>query len=113
VINAIEAVEFNGCVTISSRLLQEEESIGVTVCDSGPGIAADVRDRIFDPFFTTKENGTGMGLAVTQGIVDQHNGTIEVTRMPEEHNTCFHIRLPLDDNRPSARGPNRPSFATQ
>ncbi|MBW2424489.1 MAG: hypothetical protein JRG86_09580, partial [Deltaproteobacteria bacterium] len=50
--------------------------------DSGPGIAADVHEMIFEPFFTTKREGTGLGLATVQRIVEQHGGAIEASSDP-------------------------------
>ena len=69
--------------------------IAITVSDTGEGISDKNMNRIFDPFFTTKENGTGLGLAVTHGIIEQHNGTIEVNSISGQ-GTRFSIRLPLD-----------------
>jgi signal transduction histidine kinase len=55
---------------------------GVAVSDSGPGIAADVKERVFEPFFTTRQGGTGLGLAVAQHIAIQHGGRIEADNVP-------------------------------
>lgn len=95
ILNAIEAAGANGRVTVTSRCLPENKVIEVAVCDTGPGIASEIIDRIFDPFFTTREMGTGLGLSVTQGIIEQHGGTIEVTSIPGQK-TCFQIHLPLE-----------------
>ena len=95
ILNAIEATDRRGLVTIASRCLPEKKCVEVAVCDAGPGIAPELIDRIFDPFFTTKEAGTGLGLAVIHGIVTQHGGTIEVTSIPAQK-TCFQIRLPWE-----------------
>lgn len=67
----------------------------LTVADTGHGIPAHLIDRIFDPYFTTKEKdvGTGLGLAVVQGIVQNHGGTIEV-KSRKGHGTTFYIYLP-------------------
>ena len=64
------------------------------VDDSGPGIPADVLDRIFEPFFTTKQDGTGLGLATVQRIVEQHGGAIEV-ETTLGRGTCFRVLIPL------------------
>ena len=70
--------------------------IRLTIRDTGPGIPADIRDRIFDPYFTTREvgQGSGMGLAVVHGIVQNHCGSITVDSAPGR-GTAVHIRLPV------------------
>lgn len=60
--------------------------------DSGPGIAPDVQEMIFEPFFTTKQDGTGLGLATVQRLVEQHGGSISVSSRPGE-GTCFRVSL--------------------
>jgi two-component system, NtrC family, sensor kinase len=93
-INAIEAAGAQGGVDVTSRCLPENRGVEVAVCDTGPGIAPEMIERIFDPFYTTKKMGTGLGLAVTHGIMEQHGGKIEVSSIPGQK-TCFRIRLPL------------------
>ena len=68
--------------------------VAVRIHDTGPGIAADHQAKIFDPFFTTKEKGTGLGLALTQQIIVEHGGSIEVTSAPGQ-GTTFVVRLPV------------------
>jgi two-component system sensor histidine kinase HydH len=66
----------------------------VVVQDHGTGIADDVRDKLFDPFFTTKPEGTGLGLAVSLQIVEEHGGTIQVENTPGGGAT-FRVELPV------------------
>jgi PAS domain S-box-containing protein len=94
ILNAIEATDPGGKVTISTRFVPETDTIELTVSDSGRGIAEADMGKIFDPFFTTRESGTGLGLAITHGIIEQHGGTIEVDSKLEQ-GTRFTIRLPL------------------
>ncbi|MBI3024782.1 MAG: HAMP domain-containing histidine kinase, partial [Candidatus Tectomicrobia bacterium] len=70
----------------------------VRFSDTGQGILAEVLPRIFDPFFTTKpeEKGTGLGLAVTHGIIDSHGGKIWAESPPGQGAT-FVVRLPLPE----------------
>ena len=78
-------------------------TVRLTVRDSGPGIAAEVRARIFDPFFTTKEVGigTGVGLTVSHGIIESHDGTLGVTSEPGRGAT-FTVSLPQCRGRAAA-----------
>ncbi len=70
--------------------------LSLTVRDFGSGIASEVREKIFDPFFTTKKagEGTGMGLSVVLGIIDQHGGGIELDST-EGVGSCFEVLLPI------------------
>ena len=68
----------------------------VEIWDSGPGISASIKSRIFEPFFTTKApgHGLGLGLDTAQRIVSRHSGVLTAQSKPGE--TCFQVRLPLD-----------------
>jgi len=98
--NALEAIAemddrgIQAQLRISARL--EADMILVEIQDSGPGIRAELQDRIFEPFFTTKPPGQGLGLGLDNAmrIVRKHRGHISVRSEPG--NTCFRVRLPLD-----------------
>ena len=81
IINAQQAIEGDGEIVISTSRYEQalQPSIVVQLSDSGIGIAEDDLARIFDPFFSTGKKGTGLGLWVTQDIVRQHGGRIEVS----------------------------------
>lgn len=81
IINAQQAIEGGGEITISTSRYEQalQPSILIQLSDSGVGINTDDLTRIFDPFFSTGKKGTGLGLWVTQDIVRQHGGRIEVT----------------------------------
>ncbi|HEU0075055.1 MAG TPA: ATP-binding protein [Dehalococcoidia bacterium] len=68
----------------------------ISIADDGPGIPADIQRRIFDPFFTTKDagEGTGLGLTICYGIIDEHGGRIWTENRPEG-GSVFHIDLPV------------------
>lgn len=76
-LNAIQAIEKSGNVSISVTTLPNDVSIRIV--DSGPGIPPDQLGRIFKPFFTTKHKGTGLGMTIAKRIVEQHKGLLEVT----------------------------------
>ncbi|MGE5504131.1 MAG: sensor histidine kinase, partial [Actinomycetota bacterium] len=76
--NAVDAIEDKGTITV--RTATDGDMFLIAVKDSGCGIAQDHLERIFDPFFTTKPvgQGTGLGLSISYGIVQAHQGRIEV-----------------------------------
>lgn len=78
-LNAGHAIGERGTITLASGHDAARDEVWISVCDSGPGIAADVLPRLFDPFFTTKPigTGTGLGLSISYGIVKKHGGRIE------------------------------------
>ena len=94
-LNAVQAMEERGAVTIRTRYQHAENSVEVAISDTGRGIPAEQVDRIFDPFFTTKENGqgTGLGLSIAYGIVTTHGGRISVQSQVGKGST-FTIRMP-------------------
>lgn len=108
--NAIECQERGGRVRVSTALLADD-SIDVTIADDGPGIAAEDVRQVFDPFFTTRlrDGGTGLGLSVAMGIVDDHGGRLwleerqdsagtdrpSAARAPDDlRGAHFHVTLP-------------------
>jgi len=92
-LNAIEATSPGGRVIISTNFVSEAGTIDISVSDTGSGILDEDMEKIFDPFFTTKETGTGLGLALTHGLIEQHGGTIDV-KSKFGKGTTFTIRLP-------------------
>ncbi|MFG1359900.1 PAS domain S-box protein [Xanthobacter pseudotagetidis] len=83
-------------ITIAAASDPARGSVHIRVTDNGPGIPGAIRSRIFDPFFTTKPQGvgTGIGLAVSRGLIEAHGGTLELSDGPED-GASFTIRLPL------------------
>ena len=96
-LNARDAMPSGGMISVSIQsIARDSESLArVEVRDTGSGIASENMDRIFEPFFTTKSRGkgTGLGLAVAQGIMGGHNGSINV-ESTEGNGTCFTLLLP-------------------
>lgn len=80
--------------TITVRASAADAMVRIDVADDGPGIPADVRDRIFEPFFTTKPvgEGTGMGLALAQGLAELHGGSLAL--LPSRSGATFRLILP-------------------
>jgi signal transduction histidine kinase/pSer/pThr/pTyr-binding forkhead associated (FHA) protein len=102
--NAIDALdEEGGEVKISTEKHGEGEVL-ITVEDNGSGIPEEICQRIFDVFFSTKgSQGTGLGLAVTKKIIEEHGGSIEV-QSKEDQGTKFSIQLPIGDPASSEQG---------
>jgi two-component system NtrC family sensor kinase len=96
IINAVDAMAEGGELGIKTGLTEDAKAIEIKISDTGYGIAKENLEKVFDPFFTTKEvgKGTGLGLAVTYGIIDGHNGSIDVESEVGK-GTMFLIRLPL------------------
>ncbi|MEZ5418366.1 MAG: ATP-binding protein [Vicinamibacterales bacterium] len=106
-INAFEALDGRGRVTISAREVHREEdgalpldglhpmpTVVVEVTDDGPGVPPELADKIFSAFFTTKAQGSGLGLAIVRKIVDAHDGRIDMTSRPGA-GTKFRVALPV------------------
>ncbi|MBN2645706.1 MAG: HAMP domain-containing protein [Desulfuromonadaceae bacterium] len=94
VINAGQAMDTGGVLTLETW--QDEYDVVIKISDVGCGIASEDLERIFDPFFTTKDQqGTGLGLSVSYGIIRNHGGTISVQSVINV-GTTFTIRLPLE-----------------
>lgn len=95
--NAIQAMRANGGGVLRLKMRHTEEWVAVTVQDTGSGIHPDHLNKIFDPFFTTKPagEGTGLGLAVSYGIVSNHGGRIEVESQIGVGST-FTVWLPVN-----------------
>jgi signal transduction histidine kinase len=101
-VNAIDAVPANrGVVTLSAEYEAVSQMTIIEVQDNGVGIAEKEKERIFQPFWSTKgQRGTGLGLAVTRKIVEEHNGSIDVISKVGQ-GTTFRIRLPMNPVMPA------------
>ncbi len=92
-LNAIEAMQPHGRLSITSRFVESEQTITIQIADTGHGIAAKDLPKIFDPFFTLKKGGTGLGLALVHRIIENHGGSIDVHSQVGK-GTTFTILLP-------------------
>ncbi len=93
-VNGIQAIENEGEITISTKL--KGEAAVIEISDTGKGMSQEVRKHIFEPFYTTKDvgSGTGLGLPISMGIIEGHNGEILVNSELGT-GTTFSIELPL------------------
>jgi len=92
ILNGIQAMGPGGLLSIGVSE-KSEEMAQVEIRDNGPGIPEEVRSRIFDPFFTTKSDGTGLGLSVSNSIIEEHGGTISLDS-EQGRGTTFCVNLP-------------------
>jgi len=92
--NAIDAMDGQGRIRI--RAFSRDDDVIVEICDNGPGMPAEVRERVFEPFYTTKPpgSGTGLGLHISHNVIARHGGRIEIRSRPGE--TCFEVTLPRE-----------------
>jgi len=102
--NALQAMPKGGRIELDARQ-DGPSTVVVFVRDDGPGIADRDVDRIFDPYFSTKETGVGLGLAITQRILQDHGGEIRVTSRPgsTEFRVALLVEGPLDQTTSTGR----------
>jgi two-component system cell cycle sensor histidine kinase/response regulator CckA len=106
-LNALDAIQSDGAITVGTtnctyrfvdpagtKRIRATPCIRVQISDTGVGIEQSKLHKIFDPFFTSKSEGTGMGLSVAHGVIQEHHGAIEVESQPGI-GTTFYIYLPL------------------
>lgn len=99
ILNAVEAVKDNGEINIRSNVINNHKRIRIDVSDNGCGIDQEHSGKLFEPFFTTKPKGTGLGLAVTYGIIRNHKGDIRFCSTPGKGST-FIVEIPVESDRP-------------
>jgi signal transduction histidine kinase len=98
ILNALDATPEGGVLEVSTAQMPVSETAPAGVCisfsDSGSGIALDVLPHVFDPFYSTKPQGLGLGLYITERIIEAHDGHIDVSSHPGE-GTTFSVWLPV------------------
>ena len=105
IVNAVDAMPNGGKLTICSQL--RGDGLRLRFADTGTGMKEEVRERVFEPFYTTKgAQGTGLGLAVSYGIIERHAGSISVESKLGE-GTTFSIDLPVAEFGEAAAHPSR------
>ncbi len=99
ILNAADAMEGSGILTIKTSFNKENNTILIEIADTGPGFKNNILKNIFDPFFTTKEEGqgTGLGLSMAYGIIENHNGKLSANNNKDGGATFF-IELPTKQN---------------
>ena len=99
IVNAADAMSNGGNLWLSSRLSDDGEQVALTIRDDGCGIPPDILPKVFEPFVTTKDlhHGTGLGLAVSRGIVERHGGKISIESEVGKGTTVT-ITLPVPDH---------------
>jgi PAS domain S-box-containing protein len=90
--NSIQSMSEGGTIEISTE--QKGRNIVVTVTDTGPGIPPEVMSKLFVPFYTTRKSGSGLGMAVTRRIIENHGGAIEV-ESEVGHGTTVRMSIPI------------------
>lgn len=93
-LNAMQAIQDQGLITVRSYVTPDQKRVRCEIQDNGPGIDPQHMAKIFEPFFTTKSKGTGLGLAVSYGIIQKHEGRISASCQPGE-GTLFTLDFPI------------------
>jgi len=97
-INALEAMPHGGTLAIAASVVSGE--LRILIKDSGPGIAPEARKNLFQPYFSTKTKGSGLGLALSEKLINQHGGHIDYQTGPE--GTTFEITVPIEQRNEAA-----------
>jgi two-component system NtrC family sensor kinase len=93
-LNAAHAIDKKGTITVESFIDPAYKNLIIHFSDDGPGIPPENLSKIFDPFFSTRASGSGLGLAVSYGIIQNHQGSLNVQNLPEK-GCRFTITLPI------------------
>jgi signal transduction histidine kinase/CheY-like chemotaxis protein len=96
ILNAMEAMKDGGMLTISARV--EERHVMIDFQDSGPGVAPAIQKTIFEPFVSSNEDGTGLGLSVSFGILTAHGGGLELVDNHKK-GACFRVIIPMEEQK--------------
>ncbi|RMF20757.1 MAG: HAMP domain-containing protein, partial [Deltaproteobacteria bacterium] len=96
VLNALQAIEGKGTLTIRSRWLSDDATVQIEFEDTGSGIPPEIQEKLFTPFFTTKRQGTGLGLHVVKSIIERQGGRVSL-RSTVGKGTVFIVRLPVQE----------------
>lgn len=106
IINAAQSMNGRGQLNLQTAFDPETKRVTIQITDTGCGIKRDHITKIFEPFFTTKskEKGTGLGLSICHGIIEQHNGSIQVARS-DKTGSVLKIELPTLAHTAHSTGP--------
>lgn len=99
-LNAVQAIEKQGTITLRSGVTPDRKKVAIEIMDTGCGILPENMSKIFEPFFSTKPKGTGLGLAVTYGIVQKHGGQIYAFSQPGQ-GSRFIVEFPIPSGIPA------------
>ena len=94
VLNAVQAMQAEGKLTINVFLSNKGSIVKIRICDTGKGIIKNARNKIFNLFYSTKIMGTGLGLPISKSIIEASQGELHLEETSEK-GTCFIISLPL------------------
>jgi len=94
ILNAMEVMKDGGQLIISAKIHQP--NLYIEFQDTGPGVSPEVRHTIFEPFVSSSDDGTGLGLSVSFGILTAHGGSLELVENHKQ-GACFRVMIPLED----------------
>jgi len=93
ILNAVQAMGETGKLTIKAFPSDNNMTVNIRVCDTGPGIMESARTKIFNLFYSTKLTGTGLGLPISKSIIEANNGQLDLDQSNDK-GSCFIIKLP-------------------